>query len=389
VIILPYSTDAPVYHWPYATVGIIVANALAFWLMIFLPLEAAKFVLSWTILTYGNFNPITWVTSNYVHGGPMHLIGNMFALWAFGLIVEGKIGWWKFLALYHGIGFVQCGFEQTLTLLFSEGGSFGASAIIYGLMAIALVWAPANNMHCWYVAFGAGTFEATVYFFVGCMFILQLFGAVMNATFGQSSIGSEVLHLMGALVGAAVGIVLLKQKLVDCEDWDAFSLYQGKHLRTRDEIEAEYLQSAESQEKIQSARDNLLQQIRTYSANGETMAAWAAYKRGLNQFPGFKLEENDLLGIIAGLRKAGLWDETITLMVTFLRTFPQRDGAVRLALAQLLMEKKQRGLQAYKVLQKVDKSKLDPRQQPLLDRFAVQARAMADDDPYEVAPEDW
>ena len=389
VIILPYSTDAPVYHWPYATVGIIAANALAFWLLIFLPLEVAKFVADWTILTYGNFNPITWVTSNYVHGGPMHLIGNMFALWAFGLIVEGKIGWWKFLILYHAIGFVQCGFEQTITILASEGGSFGASAIIYGLMAIALIWAPANNMHIWYLAFGIGTFEVTVYFFVGCMFLLQLFGAAFNASFGESSIGSEVLHLMGAFVGAAAGFVLLKKNLVDCEEWDVFSLYQGKHLRTREEVEAAYVNSAEHQANIQSARDKLNEQIRTFVANGEGMAAYAAYKRGMNQFPGFQLPENELLGIIAGLRKAGLWDETITMMVTFLRTYPQRDAAVRLALAQLLIEKKQRGLQAYKVLQKVDKTKLDPRQQPLLDRFSAQARAMADDDPYEVAPEDW
>lgn len=389
MIILPYSTDAPVYHWPYATVGIIAANAVAFWLLIFLPVAVLKFVLSWTILTYGNFNPITWVTSNYVHGGILHLVGNMFALWAFGLIVEGKIGWWKFLALYHGIGFVQCGFEQTMTVFFSEGGSFGASAIIYGLMAIALVWAPANNISCWYLAFGIGTFEATIYFFVGVMFILQLFGAAFNASFGESSLGSEVLHLMGAVTGAAVGIVLLKRNLVDCEEWDAFSLYQGKHLRTRDEIEADQAKAAASPEKIQSARDNLTEQIRTYLANDGTTAAWAAYKRGLNQFPGFQLTENDLLSLIAGLRKAGMWDETITMMVTFLRAYPHRDAAVRLALAQLLIEKKQRGLQAYKVLQKVDKTKLDPRQQPLLDRFSTQARAMADDDPYEVAPEDW
>lgn len=389
MIILPYSTDAPVYYWPYATVGIIAANVLAFLFLFSLPPEAFKFVASWTILTYGNFNPVTWITSNYVHGGVLHLLGNMFALWAFGLIVEGKIGWWKFLALYHGIGFVQCGFEQTMTIFFSEGGSFGASAIIYGLMAISLVWAPANNVSCWYLAFGIGTFEVAIYFFVGILLLIEMAGAAFNVAFGVTSITSEVLHLMGAATGAAVGIVMLKRSLVDCEEWDAFSLYQGKHLRTREEIEADYMKVAASPEKIQSARDHLTEQLRTYLANGETNAAWTAYKRGLSQFPGFQLTENELLTLIAGLRKAGMWDETITLMVSFLRSFPQRDAAVRLALAQLLMEKKQRGAQALRVLQKIDKQKLDARQQPLLDRFSAQARAMAEDDPYEVAPEDW
>ena len=94
------------------------------------------------ILQYGTFKPWQWITSNFMHAGIMHLLGNMFCLWGFGLVVEGKIGWWRFLLVYLGIGITQCGLEQTLMLFADEGGSLGASAIIYGLMAMCMVWAP-------------------------------------------------------------------------------------------------------------------------------------------------------------------------------------------------------------------------------------------------------
>ncbi|MCH7591138.1 rhomboid family intramembrane serine protease, partial [PVC group bacterium] len=41
---------------------------------------------------------------NFVHFGEAHLVANMFFLWVFGLVVEGKTGWWKYLLIYFGIG---------------------------------------------------------------------------------------------------------------------------------------------------------------------------------------------------------------------------------------------------------------------------------------------
>jgi len=194
---------------------------------------------------------------------------------------------------------------------------------------------------------------------------------------------------MGAAAGAPIALYMLKAKMVDCEGWDVFSVWQGKHTRSKDQIAEEYLNSEEGKAKIQHAKDEITNLIRQYIANDGTAAAWAAYKRGLNQFPGFQLPEQDLLGLIGAMRKAGMWDETISLMVVFLRQYPQRDAAVRLALAQIMLEKKQRGLQALKVLEKIDKRQLDPRHIPTYEKFTNHAQAMANDDPYEVAAEDW
>ena len=182
---------------------------------------------------------------------------------------------------------------------------------------------------------------------------------------------------------------MLKAKLVDCENWDIFSVWQGKHTRTRDQIAEDYLNSEEGKAKIQAARDEITNLIRQYIAHDGAAGGLGGVQAGLNQFPGYQLPEQDLLGLIGVMRKAGMWDETISLMVVFLRQYPQRDAAVRLALAQIMMEKKSRGLQALKVLQKIDPRKLDPRHVPTYRNSCSTPRPMANDDPYEVAAEDW
>ena len=61
---------------------------------------------------------------------------------------QGKVGWLGFLAIYNGIGVVQSGVEQTLMLGADTGASLGASSIVYGLIAMAMVWAPRNELNC-------------------------------------------------------------------------------------------------------------------------------------------------------------------------------------------------------------------------------------------------
>ena len=49
-------------------------------------------------------HPLQWLTNNFLHAGFFHLAGNMIFLWTFGLVVEGKLGWWAFLLVYLGLG---------------------------------------------------------------------------------------------------------------------------------------------------------------------------------------------------------------------------------------------------------------------------------------------
>ena len=165
-MLIPYGTDAPIYHLPYATVGMIVLNAgVSFavwaatgggWHIATEELDETARIVEEMMLQYANgLRPWQWITSNFLHADILHLLGNMFCLWSFGLVTEGKVGWWRFLMIYFGIGVAQCDFEQTLMLSASTGGSLGASSVIYGLLAICMVWAPQNEMSCVFLFFFA------------------------------------------------------------------------------------------------------------------------------------------------------------------------------------------------------------------------------------------
>jgi len=108
-MLIPYSTDAPVYHWPFATVGLIVANVLVFFGVWFGNLGGVE---EWTIVNGDGMHPEQWFKALFMHAGIIHLVGNMLFLWLFGLVIEGKLGWWKFLACYLGIGLTQSAVEQ-------------------------------------------------------------------------------------------------------------------------------------------------------------------------------------------------------------------------------------------------------------------------------------
>jgi membrane associated rhomboid family serine protease len=102
-MLLPWNTDAPIYHFPWATIGLIVVNTLVYFGT--LESETAE---QW-MLAYGQgLQPVQWITSNFMHAGLMHLAGNMIFLWGFGLVIEGKLGWWRFLIVYLGIGAIEC-----------------------------------------------------------------------------------------------------------------------------------------------------------------------------------------------------------------------------------------------------------------------------------------
>ncbi len=92
-MILPWGTDAPIYHRPVATIGVIVVNVLIF---VAFPSPLHE---DWMLELGGGIHPLQWLSNIFMHLGLGHLLGNMLFLWAFGIIVEGKLGALGFLAV--------------------------------------------------------------------------------------------------------------------------------------------------------------------------------------------------------------------------------------------------------------------------------------------------
>ena len=391
---VPYATDAPIYHWPYATLSTIVLNTVIFLPMLGMDFEQMEKVYGPFVLHFGGLYPWQWVTSHYVHGGILHLVANMIVLWAFGIIVEGKLGWWKFLLLYNGIGILFGAIEQTATLGFTEGGAYGASAIIYGLIAIALVWSPSNELTCfyWFGFWVAGTVDVAIVTFASVSFAIQGLMAtiaVMLAENMASAITSEALHLLGAAVGFGFGVFMLKAKLVDCENWDMFSVWKGRQFLTREELAREALESPEGQAKIAQQREATLAQFRRYLADGEAAAALVVSRRAHTQFPAWQLSEAEYVQLIASLRKAQLWNDAVICMNEYLRLYTERAAMVRLALAQTLAEHLGRPAQAMKVMANINPAQLDAPRQQMLQTLRAKATAATEDDPYEVVTDEF
>lgn len=223
MIIAPYNTDAPIYHPPIATVAIMVINVIVFFfttlqlLLGNLELESIK----WLTLEFDTVNPVQWVTGAFMHGDPFHLIGNMIFLWSFGLVVEGKIGTLRFLALYLIIALLDGACTQLpMFVLGSDEFALGASGVIFALMVIAVIWAPENEMDCFYwFLFFFGTFEIRLVQLGGIYIFLQFVSLFLSGF----SMSSEMLHLIGVMIGAPIGFYMLRQDMVDCEGWDLVS----------------------------------------------------------------------------------------------------------------------------------------------------------------------
>ena len=390
-MIFPYSTDAPIYHLPLATGGLIIVNTIAF---------AGAFAVSVTnpdllelfVLQYGTWNPLQWVTSIFLHGDIMHLIGNMMFLWAFGLVVEGKVGWWRFLLIYLGIGVGQSAVEQTLALGMGEGGSLGASAAIYGLLAISLIWAPKNDMSCFaFIYFYPIAFDIPILTMCGIAMVVEFVLAglmIYTATSPAQAITSSILHLMGAAGGFAVGAVMVKQRWVDCENWDLFSVWAGRHHMSREELRELREQEPDRQQQRERRAEAELEKVRRYIESGQPVFAYNLHVGAREKIDGWRLPPHYLLHLIKAYHARKLWIESIPAMREYCDAGNEGVDLVRLKLAEILVTHKRRGALALRVMSQINRGALAPKHLQRMEKLSARAAELHEQDPYEVA-DDW
>lgn len=392
-MLIPYQTDAPLYYWPLMTGGTIIVNVLVYVYAVMLPDETAERMYELLMLSYGYWLPWQWITSNYLHADILHLLGNMFVLWGFGLVVEGKVGWWRFLLIYNGIGIAECALEQTLALGFSEGGSLGASSIIYGLITMAMIWAPANEMSCILFFGRIFVFDCSIWVLAGLSLALEVAMGILHVSLSAEHIAaaimSQVLHLLGAAFGFAVAVAMLRLNWVDCENWDAFSVWAGRNEKKSHELDQEFFESKQGQTAVANKRDTLLSIVRHHLSLGDATAALVVHRRGIAQVPGWHLPEGDHVALITALRSKQLYDDAVLLMGEYLKNHNQREPLIRLALGQILLTKLKRPSQAAKVLAKIDRAGLDQQQQQQAASLLAKARKLVEENPYEISGDDW
>src|SRR5262249_21633110 len=142
---IPLRDVIPSRTTPYITVTIILLNALAWFYEISMPERA----LTRFLFTYGVvpavFSPATLITSMFLHGSWMHVIGNMWYLWIFGDNVEDRVGHSRFVVFY-----LMCGIAAALGQVAIDPDSalptIGASGAIAGVMGAYFVLYPRSRV---------------------------------------------------------------------------------------------------------------------------------------------------------------------------------------------------------------------------------------------------
>ena len=201
-------------HFPFVTALIIAVNAAVFFEEL---LRGNAFVLKWSVVPahiVAGRDWITLLTAMFMHGGWLHIIGNMVFLWAFGPEIEDAMNPLRYLVFYL-LGGTVAMLAQIAVSPASTVPNLGASGAIAAVMGAFLVTYPRDRIRSllWIFIFIRVTYIPAV-LLIGFWFLIQLFnaGAVANVQTGGVA---YVAHIGGLLFGAVTAKLFQSRRRLD------------------------------------------------------------------------------------------------------------------------------------------------------------------------------
>ena len=210
----PYHDDTERLHGrPYLNYSLIAINAIVFIWEISVTGFFRNPVATETLFqNYGavpesvlSGNIASVITSMFMHGGLLHIIGNMLFLFVFGDNLEDRFGRIKYLLMYIGWGFAAA-LMHSLYAVSAGGGetpAVGASGAISGVMGAYLVMFPRAKVLTMIFAFFITTVRIPAIAFIPFWFILQVIYALIGVPGGVAYLA----HIGGFIVGLGTGYV--------------------------------------------------------------------------------------------------------------------------------------------------------------------------------------
>jgi len=206
--LLPLADHNPRRTTPVVNIILIVINVLMFFWELQLQasrvLEPALMSVAFVPVRFWNApgallpNVVTMFVSMFLHGGWLHLGGNMLYLWIFGDNIEDRLGHGKYLFFY-----LACGLLATLAHAVMNPGSdvpsIGASGAIAGVLGAYIVLFPKQRVTTLIPIFIFITVrEVPAIFLLGFWIVMQLF-------FGAASMGGDLQRSGGVAYFAHIG----------------------------------------------------------------------------------------------------------------------------------------------------------------------------------------
>jgi membrane associated rhomboid family serine protease len=228
--VIPYKDDNPTVLAPIVTIGIIALNVLA-WLFLegagssealgasvcqlgLIPAELLGTVPPGTRVPLGPGmacvlgapHYATVLTSMFMHGGWLHLIGNMWFLWVFGNNIEDSMGHARFVVFYLVCGVAAAAMQIALDV-HARVPMVGASGAISGVLGAYVLLYPRVRVHTLItLGFFVTTVALPAYVMLGYWFVLQLLLGTVGAV-ARAQGGVAVWAHVG---GFLAGLILIK-----------------------------------------------------------------------------------------------------------------------------------------------------------------------------------
>jgi len=194
--------------WPLVTLGLIAVNLAVYFYQLHLGPdgESALFLKGGAVaaklsqLKVLSSRQSLWIlatmfSSLFLHGGWVHLLGNMWFLWLFGEALEDDLGHWRFLAFYLFSGFFACLFHVLAASNLSApliGASGGIAGVLGGYL-VRLPQSPIRTMVFWKLK--VEVINIPAFFWLGLWLALQFYGLRQGGTVAW------VAHLGGFVMG--------------------------------------------------------------------------------------------------------------------------------------------------------------------------------------------
>ncbi|MDH4099841.1 MAG: rhomboid family intramembrane serine protease [Nitrospirota bacterium] len=219
---IPIRDENPTERFPVVTVALLAVNIIIYAAQFLLGPESRLVVFSLGAVPYeithgvSVYRPLyvptslTLITSMFIHGGFLHLAGNMLYLWIFGNNVEDRMGRWRFMAFYLVCGLAAV-FAHIIISPDSRMPMVGASGAISGILGAYLILFPrAKVLTVIPIFFMVRVVHLPAVFLIGFWILLQVINGIVSLK-AQGGV-AWFAHIGGFIAGLALVKLFARRK---------------------------------------------------------------------------------------------------------------------------------------------------------------------------------
>jgi rhomboid family protein len=203
---IPLRSSERVYSQCAVVISLIIANLLIFLYEVSMDPDALNVFIMRHGIVPDQFHALSILTSMFLHGGWLHVLGNMWFLWIYGRNVEDILGSGKFLLFYLLCG-IAAGLVHVLFNPYSRVPTVGASGAIAGVMGAYLIKFPRAHIVTLVPIFiFITTLDIPAAFLLIYWFAIQFMSGFGSIGYSQISNGGVAwfAHVGGFLAGMAL-----------------------------------------------------------------------------------------------------------------------------------------------------------------------------------------